>query len=570
MNMKLNQIALAVAAVCAAPAAFALTPAAIDASTLRMWLSGASAPTASVYKGVLTLCAGMRYKDALGVLHTNPAAPNPTSGNNDVHLYVENNTLNPGGTDVTGVPRLPGTAGDRMAYTCTVDTDDDRAGPDLEGKKIVVFHTVEGGSFNYVTPHIAIVGEGPLPNTLGPGGTQVPYTIDNDNIPGRLGRTSNIESLTVTSSGAGQFTCTAATTAVLPNPAPATVDISGENNNIFVYRGCGVTTQVFQPSMAGTRPAVTGNNPDRPEGGFSDTEYLINKLNLNVATNLSTIGGEVPTNIGQVFGAAVSFPLYSQLQKNQGIITTVGGTNDVCDVAANTGFASGACQPNLPASLYTTVANANTIGGVTPAMFGVTAFPGTAGKLQFHRRAITSGTQSASNLRFLNTPCATGEVGGALAPSRSIANGGANYAGVIVTENSSTGGVRTGLNTAATAGEFGMGWLSMENIPLATDQWAIVKLDGIAPNTDAQQRATAMEGSYSAFYELVVFTAADATPQGTALINAVNTSLGNPGITDLPGLFITPLAPLDPAVVASATNVGKVYREGNSCRPAAQ
>ena len=45
-------------------------------------------------------------------------------------------------------------AGDRMAYTCTVDTDDDRAGS-LEGTKVVVFHTVEGGSFNYVTPALS-------------------------------------------------------------------------------------------------------------------------------------------------------------------------------------------------------------------------------------------------------------------------------------------------------------------------------------------------------------------------------------------------------------------------------
>jgi hypothetical protein len=181
--------------------------------------------------------------------------------------------------------------------------------------------------------------------------------------------------------------------------------------------------------------------------------------------------------------------------------------------------------------------------------------------LQFHRRAITSGTQSTANLRFLNKPCATGEPGGALEPSRA-AN---STARVTVTENSSTGGVKTGLTNATNAGEFGMGWVSMENIPVAgTDKWAFVKLDGVAPNADAFQRQTAMDGDYSAFYELVAFTAHTAFPEGVELIAAVNTSLGNPGITNLPGLFITSLAG------ATGSNVGKVSRAGNSCQPALQ
>lgn len=527
--MKMTKIALAVAALAVAPSAFALTPAQVDNTTVKLWLSGASAPTASVYKGVLTLCAGMQYKDALGVTHTNP-------GTRDAHLYVES----------TSAGKLPGAAGDRMAYTCTVDTDDDRAGS-LEGQKAVVFHTVEGGSFNYVTPHIAIAGEGPAVGYLG---NTVVYPVINNNVPGHLSRTANIETL----SGSGQ--CAAAA------PALVSIDLSGISNpGVGVYKGCATFKQTFTPGQ--TKRATVYANPDRPEGGFSDTEYLMNKLNLDVVTELTSIGGEVPTNIGQVFGAVASYPLYAQLQKNQGIIATTAADGEACDGI----YAAGACQPNLPATLYTTVANAATIAGVTPEMFGAAAFPGTAGKLQFHRRAITSGTQSTANLRFLNKPCATGEPQGAMQPSRSIANGGGNYGGVIVTENSSTGGVKTGVTNATNAGEFGMGWVSMENIPVAgTDKWAFVKLDGIAPNTDAKQRQTAMDGSYSAFYELVAFTSAEAFPEGAELIAAVNTSLGNPGITDLPGLFITPLAGAD----ATALNVGKVYREGNSCRPAAQ
>ena len=506
--MKLNKIALAVAAVCASPAAFALTPADIDGTTVRLWLSGASAPTASVYKGVLTLCQGMQYKDALGVTHTNP-------GTRDAHLYLEK----------TDAGALPGSAGDRMAYTCTVQTDDGRAGS-LEGKKVVVFHTVEGGSFNYVTPHISIAGE------------------VNPNLPGKLSRTSNIEGLGATgqcANGAAEL---------------VSIDLSGlANPGVGVYRGCAIFTQNFTAGQALRANVFTA--PDRPEGGFSDTEYLMNKLNLNVTTELGAIGSEVPTNIGQVFGAAVSYPLYAQLQKNQGIISTTAADGEACDGV----YTAGACQPNMPATTYTKVANLSTIGGVTGSLFGVASFPGTSAKLQFHRRAITSGTQSASNLRFLNKPCATGEPGGALEPSRA-AN---STTRVAVFENSSTGGVKTGLTNSTNAGEFGMGWVSMENIPVAgTDKWAFVKLDGVAPNTDAFQRQTAMDGNYSAFYELVAFTAHTAFPEGVDLIAAANTSLGNPGITNLPGLFITPNAG------ATGSNVGKVARSGNSCRPAVQ
>lgn len=514
--MKLNQIALAVAAVCAAPAAFALTPAQVDGSTVRLWLSGASAPTASVYKGVLTLCQGMQYKDATGASHTNP-------GTIDTHLYLESATAG----------KLPGGAGDRMAYTCTVDTDDDRAGS-LEGQKVVVFHTVEGGSFNYVTPHISIAGE------------------INPNLPGNLKRTANVEGL----AAAGQCANGAAES--------VSVNISGLANTVGVYRGCATFTQTFTAGQA--LRADVYQAPDRPEGGFSDTEYLINKLNLDVTTDLSAIGSEVPTNIGQAFGVALSYPLYYQLQKNDIASGKIAATCDDAPFSATSPNLTSACQPNMAASTYTAIANIDNIGVVDGTLFGAAATPpGTSGKIQLERRAITSGTQSASNLRFLNKPCATGVAGGALNPART-AN---STAKVDVAENSSTGGVKTGLTNATNAGEFGLGVVSMENVPVAgTDKWAFVKLDGVSPNftatgaADAKQRANAMEGSYSMWYELVAFTANTAFMEGQELISAVNTSLGNPGITDLAGLFITPVAGV------SGSNVGKTARIGNSCQPA--
>jgi len=159
--MKLNQIALAVAALAAAPAAFALTPADLDSDTVRLWLSGASATANGVFKGALTLCAGMQYKDAQNVIHTNP-------GTLDAHMYLEK----------TGASAIePGNGGgDRVAYTCTIGTDDGRAGS-LEGRKVAIYQTYEGGSFNAFAPHLTIAGD------------------TNANLPGTLKRISNIEGL---------------------------------------------------------------------------------------------------------------------------------------------------------------------------------------------------------------------------------------------------------------------------------------------------------------------------------------------------------------------------------------
>lgn len=504
--IKLSKIAMAVAAMTAAPAAFALTPAQIDSTTARLWVSGASAPTAAVYKGVLSLCAGITYKDATGATHVNP-------GTNDAHLYLESPSAG----------KLPGGAGDRLAYTCTVGTDDSRAGS-LEGVKLVVYHTVEGGSFNYVAPHISIAGE------------------VNPNLPTNLKRISNVETL----AAAGQCANPAAENVI--------VDVSGLNNTVGVYRGCATTTQTWASGQV-LRSTVF-QTPDRPEGGFSDTEYTINQLNLAVTTDLGDIGSEVPTNIGQAFGVAASYPLYFQLQKNDIAAGKIAASCDDAPSSATSPNLTAACQPNMAAATYTAIANINNIGVVDGTLFGAAATPpGTSGKIQLERRAITSGTQSASNLRFLNKPCATGIPQGEMNPATS------STAKVDVALNSSTGGVKTGLTSATNAGEFGLGVVSMENIPVSgTDKWAFVKLNGVSPNTDAKQRAKAIDGSYDFWYELVAFTASTAFQEGIDLIAATSASLGNPGITDLAGLFITPVAGV------TGSNVSKSYRDGKSCR----
>lgn len=495
--MKLKQIAIAVASLAAAPA-FALTPAQVGGAT-QLWIAGASAPTNSVFLGAMTLCKGISYKDSTGVTRTNPGA-------NDVHMYIEGTGVEPGKS-----------SGDRVAYACTVDTFDDRAGV-LENTKVVIYHTVEGGSFNAYTPALALAGD------------------TNPNIPVTLQRITEVADL----GGAGQCAAGAATN--------TTVSVSGINNVIPRYNGCGRTTVTLATGAVN----VAGDTaPTTTVGGFSDTEYQINKLNLEIATDLGTIGSEVNTNIGQAFGVGVSYPLYAQLQKNDGIIATTAADGEPCDGV----YTAGACQPNLPAQLYSAVANQASAGAANASLFGGLA----AGKVNLARRAITSGTQSASNLRFLNKPCATGAAGGAQEPARSTDS----TPTFVVTENSSTGGVKSTLNAATGAGEFGLGVVSMENTPAPTataDRWAFVKLNNVSPNTDSFQRAEAIKGNYDFWYELVAFTTATAPQAGIDLMTGINSSLGNPELTNLKGLFITPLAGV------TGTNVSKGTRFGNSCQ----
>lgn len=475
--MKLTKIALAMSAMMATPAVFA-------AAHSSVWLSGASAPTNSVFRGVIALCNGVAGN----------------GGANDATMYLSGTGTEPGKS-----------SGDWVAYSCTMSP----AAGALDGKKMVVYHTVEGGSFNAYAPHISKLG---------------PPDSSNTNLPGKLNRVANI-------AGVGAA-CTGGTLAASTN-----VTINGVTTPIKRYTGCSTVTKTF----SGTSGGVAGL--DYPDGGFSDTEYLMNKLNLGIITDQASIGSPTPTNVGQAFGVAVSYPLYYQLQKND-----FGSTSTcVTGGSALSPVLTAACQPNMPAQRYTTVAakgysaDASLFGGAV------------GGKVTLARRVITSGTQSTSNLRFLSNPCATGEPQGTLEPKRSTDS----TATLVVNESSSTGGVKTVLNAATGAGEFALGWVSMENTPAPTataDRWAFVKLDRVSPNSDTQQRAEAMDGSYTAWYELEAFTAHAASTDGAELITQVTTTLGN---TDLKGLFATPLA-----FATGPTSKG--FRAGNSCQPAGQ
>lgn len=480
--MKLKQIALAVAAACVAAPSFALTPAQITANpgTIQLWISGATAPTASVYKAIRTLCLD--------------ADTNGTPDN--LHVYTEKTGLNPGSSS----------AGKLYAYACTFGSGP-AVGTVLDGLDVVVYHTADNGSFEAYTPHLYLAGE---VSSL---------------IPSTLRRLK------------------AVTSAVGAPLANSTGDLT--------YANVGAATVNVAPNASNT------SLPTLPQGGFSDTEYVLNQLNLNISRSLEVIGSETATNVGQGFALAVSWPLYNKLQEAQGIHLLAG--------YSATNYAAGVYQPTINRQKYSSLVSA---GGVTDkdARLFNSALPA-GSDIQVQRRVGTSGTQSASNAFFLNTPCASGAPGGGLSPAGNNAAGSVFYNSnnVEIVSNAGSGDVKAKLTSATDAGKYAIGVLSLENVPSSSEKFAYVKLNGVSPNIDAKQRQTAIAGDYEFWYELVAFKAgANGSPEGEALIDATTFALGDPAITDLTGLFVTPAAGY------TGSNVSKGYKNGNACSPAIQ
>jgi hypothetical protein len=483
--MKLNQIALAVAAACVAAPSFALTPADIDVNTVQLWLSGATAPTASVYKAVVALCAD------------NDANGQP----DDLHTYVSGNT--------SGADAIPGKtlAGKFAAYACTM-------GPlagSLDGVKTVVYHTFDGGSFEAYTPHLYVAGEvNPL-------------------VTSTLKRLKDIT--------AGSSTCTL---------------LTGATDPANTYVNCG------NVSVALAANVDQFSTPTLPAGGYSDTEYTLNQLNLGISKSLSDIGTEAPTNVGQGFGLAVSYALYAELQKAQGIIATTALNGEACDGV----YAAGPCQPTINRQKYSSLVSAGGVTNKDGSLFGAAA----GSVIKVERRVGTSGTQSSSNAFFLNTPCASGLAGGGLTPAGTNTAGTTSYNGgkALINSNNGSGDVKGKLTAASTAGELAIGVLSLENVPSASEKFAFVKVNGVSPNTDVKQRQTAIDGDYEFWYELVAFTANSAPSEAADLINGTVIALGDPSITDLTGLFVTKAAGV------AGANVSNGFKFGNACSPAIQ
>jgi hypothetical protein len=483
--MQIKQIVLAVATALVAgqAAAVAVTPADIAAARAlpvanalhlqETWLSGASAPTFNIFDGFALGCD----VDTLRIFTANATAGKP------------------------------GSIGNVSAYACK------RA-----GVVSVMYHNVDGGSFNAYAPHL--VGTAP----------------DGTVMPKRLSRVGNL----------GTVSCTVAGTYT---PATAVPYATGA---IPVSAKCATVNPVATPDGATAQPA----------GGFSDVEAGLFGISVAAA------GTEADANVTQAFGVVVTPNLYRELQVAQGIFTSV--------ALANTGDATydPAKAPNITSSQYASIAKAG--GGYQADWTPLLGTAGAGKNVYLARRVATSGTQAASNAFFLKNPCATGAAGGSLPPA-ALADSTATF---IVSEGSGTGNVKTtmtGINTAVAVGtapaqNFGIGIVSTENNwrneTAANEGYRFVKVDGVHPEAGDTvfSRATSVNGQYNFVMEMKSFVANTADTFGAALIPAIAASLGAPAnCADVPrGLMLNPLGG---SICTVGTEVSKGTKFGNNCSP---
>ena len=477
--MKIKQIVLAVAATMLTGQAFAAAVTQADivaargASTLQeTWLSGASAPTFNIYDGWALGCdAGTQ------------------------HIFTNKATVGTG---------KPGSLGNIMAYACA------RA-----GVVSVMYHNVDGGSFNAYAPHLT--GTAP----------------DGSAMPLQLSRVKNL----------GTVACTVSGTYVSPT-----------YGSIPVEANCGKVNPITAADGATAKPS----------GGFSDVESKL----WNIDT--SAVGTEADANVNQTFGVAVTPVLYRELQVAQGIYATVALAN------ANDTTYDPVNAPNITSSQYVSIAMLN--GGYQTDWSSILGAPGKNKPVYLARRVATSGTQASSNAFFLKNPCASGTPTGQLFPAKLadsvvVTTVGGVTSGFVVSEGSGTGDVKITMTTANTANNFAIGVISAENNwrteSAANAGYRFVKVDGVHPEANgdtAFARNSVIKGDYNFVMEMKSFVANTADAFGAALIPTITAALGNPAsCTDVPrGLS------LNPAGGSSCTvgvEVAKGTKFGNNCSP---
>lgn len=472
---KLNQLLLAVAGtlvagqVMAAPVTQANITTARNAGTLQeSWISGASAPTFNVFQGFATGCDADTLSTFNGGSATAVAKPGASS------------------------------AGNFLAYACT-----------RGGVVSVLYHTIDGGSFNAYAPHI-------------------PNDVDGDGTVG----TTNLRRLRNLNSTANT-TCVAQTgTFSLPNQSA----IPG-------YRSCGVVTPATTPDGATAKPA----------GGFSDVEAAL----FGVST--SGFGTESDALVGQVFGVATSVPLYRALQAAQGIYAS-----EAAAAAADPDFLPGNA-PSLSRAQYTSIIVGN-------FQDWTSLIPGSTKKVNLARRVPTSGTQGSSNAFFLRNPC-NGDPGilGALQPVKA-SDSTANFVVTEGSGTGNVKTALTS-NTEFAIGVMSLENNWRTESAGSSAGYRFVKIDGIHPEApvagsgttyDEHARYSAAQGNYDFHIELKAFVADSADGFGAQVIDSIKNAFAGLSCSDLPrGLTLNPLS-------GSSCTVGEVVakgtRFGNNCQ----
>jgi hypothetical protein len=398
----------------------------------------------------------------------------------------------------------PGKIGTQMAYACV------RA-----GKVSILYQSNDGGSLNAYTPHTVATK---MPRVQFPG-------------------TGN--------------TCSTTTVNF--------VDPTNSANNALVYEGCkrigtGVPNEGATEATNATTAAALLTDPKGPQipvGGFSDVEAALFSASIG-GGNVSNRGVEADVGVGQVFGVAVTTPLYRALQAQQGLPQD--------DDLAN--------APNITSGQYAYLIAQG------PSNWGSLLPGNTTNTVNLQRRVPTSGSQSSSNAFFLRNPC-NNAVGASL-PPKVIAD---SVPGFTVYEQGSSSTLAANMRTASASTDptknFMIGVLSLENLSDANLRY--LKLDGVHPEAGdpVDARKTAVNGDYKFHMELKSFVRSDyaGVPPKTAfeqvVVQQITEALANPpaaSCAKLPrGLTLNPA---NGSVCTVGQQVARMTNGGKNCATA--
>ncbi|HLF95734.1 MAG TPA: hypothetical protein VI457_01195 [Methylococcaceae bacterium] len=238
------------------------------------------------------------------------------------------------------------------------------------------------------------------------------------------------------------------------------------------YNCTGLTSVTSDVGVSDVDPGIFRNVDNTP----SEADAVLAGVNFPM-TDVDVANLEVKSAAALIFGMPVTLNFRDALQDAMIANLTLDATCD--DSAANRDLES--CMPSLAKS-----AIASVMTGVL-ADWSQLGVPGlamptsgdTAPKLC--RRVNGSGTQASYNVKILDNPC-KGALSGA-------SMGG--HDGFNVFENSTSGDVRTCLNTQYTAGNYAIGLLSVESKPSGTRNFRWIKVDGVSPSLQ-----NAAEGKY--------------------------------------------------------------------------
>lgn len=335
-------------------------------------------------------------------------------------------------------------------------------------------------------------------------------------------------------------------------------------------------TKVLDDTNCNTATKICGTKLVDAHGGFSDVDENIAIGRGQFDPALVSGGYTVKAGFaGQGFGIGVTTKLYQALQAEQGL--TVGAMD-----LAN--------QPSIAKQQFASILSAT--GGYKYDWTQILPnHADSASKIiNLCRRVISSGTQSSMDVYFLNNPCGNANpTFGSLESVRSADFPADGSNGMAVFEAPGTGDVINCLSrrnnniddtafakgvTQADGGvedEWALGVISLENADGkagtegTSNDWHFVKLDGVSPTEDADQRKSVVEGRYDFAEEMVLAYRNDAPAQVKTYLGKMAGLMGDPSkVAPLIGIFVVPGSSSHGAF---PTRVHKGTRSGNACSP---